>query len=421
MNNEQFDRLLQEKMAHHQIPPPPHVWYHIEKQTGTALKKSRRLWFPILLIALLPATVLYHFLNNPASLQQAPPSVSDSADPVTRPYHVFSNVPPSSSVFTDKPLTHRHHPEQAKNLAVTPSDAQSTVQTDEPVQSLSSTESSVEPIPHLWMSHLDYDIDPSPVSLFLPALPVNPPVQNLSFVLTAGPMLASKLLASKYHLADDKRYIAFRQQTERFASAWSSSLLLQADLTSNFFIRTGILYQTINDNIWLRYIRVRIDGVVSDTIVGSRNQTTPPAQLLSISEDEDYTLLSDYVLTGSTRYRFISILVLAGGQLKFSGFALYATAGLSLHFNTIYHGQILAPDSAFLLNIGNPATSPFDKIVGFSLIGAAGIEYFITPKFSLLLEPAFYYQMPDMTRINYRLSQRFRSWSFQSGLRYRLQ
>ncbi len=419
MNNEQFDRLLQEKMANYQIPPPPHVWYHIEQQTKTSLKKSRILWLFILLLALLPAPLLYHLLR-PMAPQQAHPPVSNPTGVPMPPDKAF-NDPPSASVVTNKSMTRIIKPAQINNPAVLSSDVQSTIQTSEPVQTVFSVEPPVESMPSLWMAGINNDFDQSPVSLSIPTMHVSPPVQNLSFVITAGPMLASKQLNSKFNLSNDERYITFRQQTEQFASAWSGSLLIQADLTPNFFIRTGILYQTINDNIWLRYIRVRIDGVVTDTIVGTRNETTHPTQLLSISEDDDYMLLKDYVLRGSARYRFVSIPVLAGAQLTNSNFALYAAAGLSLHFNTIYHGQILAPDSAFLLDIGHPATSPFDKIVGFSLIGAAGLEYFITPKFSLLLEPTFYYQMPDMTKLNYQLSQRFRSWSIQSGLRYRLQ
>jgi hypothetical protein len=142
--------------------------------------------------------------------------------------------------------------------------------------------------------------------------------------------------------------------------------------------------------------------------------------LLSATEDQNFKLLEDYSLFDKARYRFISFPLMAGIIFDQKKFSWYASGGLALNFSSAYQGKILAPDSAYLLSIEDVSVSPFNKLTGFTIQASAGIGYRVTQKIKILIEPNYFLQLPDFTRSNYRLSQRFSGYGIQTGIIYKL-
>jgi hypothetical protein len=424
MNNEHFDRILHSKLAEHQVAPPPEVWNAIEKQNTN---RKRFLWLGALLVTILSSglylifsgdeTSRNHFSvqNNEKNYNTASATYTPikTEHPVNQQQSLSSKPLEPSQNLPDNPVSVNTHGVYPANV--------NTVSFSENLQVFDGDVSEVFPVSFLSLYQLGtYEsLQPAEAIVTRP-FSVNSITRNLSFVMKAGPLFATKHLQSKYHLKNDDKYIRYRNESEMRNSAWSASLLMQLDLSKNFFIRTGLNMTSISERIGMRYLKALVNGVATDTIVGTRNDFTDPAQLLSATEDQNFKLLEDYSLFDKARYRFISFPLMAGIIFDQKKFSWYASGGLALNFSSAYQGKILAPDSAYLLSIEDVSVSPFNKLTGFTIQASAGIGYRVTQKIKILIEPNYFLQLPDFTRSNYRLSQRFSGYGIQTGIIYKL-
>lgn len=432
MNNEQFDRILHSKLANHQVTPPPDVWAGIENKR---FKRYRFIWWFSTFVLIFLSVVLYLLLPSGKSETASSNSHKEYAQSqvgaeVTS-HNLSTSVSPvageaqnqiNSFQSYQQPVIHQQ-PVVKQATMQSPGDVFPA--TMNPVsnfpENLSAESAAISLQNLLWLDQVNFDL-PLLNAVSATSKPfANPSMaSNLSMVITAGPLFAEKNLDSKFNHPNDKKYILYRQEAETRNSAWSASALLQIDLSKHFFIRTGFNYMSISEKIVMRYVKAQVEGVITDTIVGTRNEVTSPEQLLAVSDDNDFTLLADYTLRDKAEYRFASFPLLAGVTYDKSKFSFYASAGLALHFTSSYAGKILAPDSAYLFSIQNPATSPFNQLTGFTLMGSAGIGFKVSDKFTLLFEPSYFRQLPDITKYEYRLSQRFSGYGLQAGVIYKL-
>lgn len=425
MNNEQFDRFLHSKLNDHQVIPPPELWEGIENKKP---KRKSFIWWiagSVLvflstgLFLILPLSkkditrqseiTLKNEIRGSEWIQESSNSVFKHTTSITT-----DNLPSDHQLTNvdKKNYDKASFQNLTENLIATVSPAE--VQFDYKTEEFNSASL-------LWLNQLDTN-SPDLLAASVPSKPITikSVADNLSLVITAGPMFASKHLTSKYNLPGDKKYIRYRNEAETPNSAWSASMLLQVDINQHFFIRTGVNYTSVSEKIGLRYVKAQVDGITTDTIVGTRNEITDPSQLLSVSEDEDFKLLADYTLRDKAEYRFLSFPLVAGLCFDKSRFSFYASAGLALNFSSGYSGKILAPDSVYLFSIQDVSTSPFNALTGFTLVTAAGFGYRVTDKIKLLFEPSYFRQLPDLTKTEYRLSQRFSGYGIQAGLIYKL-
>ncbi|MBL7928065.1 MAG: hypothetical protein JNL47_01140 [Bacteroidia bacterium] len=428
MNNEQFDRILHSKLAGHQVVPPPEVWAGIEKKRTN--RKGFFRWMAGLVMVFITAGLLFLLPHDQKQIAiQSENQLTQDVKTETRTEsvnHVPSGAAPDQAMKLNSIKKQEPH---YKLLSTSNSTLYSnSTQSFSPlaISDQDSVNSSTEiteyfPVSMLWLDHLESDAQALSVSSIEsdPSSSTEVP-GNLSLLITAGPLVAGKQLDSKFGYPGDEKYIQYRNEAELRNSAWSASVLLQVDLSRLFFIRTGINYTSISEKIGMRYIQAQIDGITTDTIVGFRNENTDPTQLLSVSEAENYKLLADYTLRDKAEYRFLSFPIMAGVTLNASKFSFYASAGLALNFSSTYSGKILAPDSAYLFSIQDVSTSPFNKVTGFTFMSAAGIGYRVTDKIKLLFEPSYFRQLPDITKTEYRLSQRFGGYGIQAGVIYKL-
>lgn len=422
MNNEQFDRILHSKLADYQVVPPPEVWEGIEKRNP---KRKAVIWWMSVFVLLFIAAGAY-FLIPENKTEPDRLAVKEQAEAKKTLIHAVSSNPVAAhpKVFKGEtnsvPNTHftsTTQTAQPSNAVHSPA-----ANTADLSSAINSTSMEVLfPVSLLWLSQLPFSApSQAAASYFAGPESLQPHGNPISFVVTAGPLFASKHLKSKYNYPGDEKYIRYRNESEMRNSAWSASAFIQMDLSNHFFVRTGINYTSISENIGLRYLKAQVDGVTTDTIVGTRNEITDAMQLFSVSENHDFNLLADYTLRDQAEYRFLSFPVLAGLKMDWSKFSFYASAGLALNFSSAYAGKILAPDSAYLFSIKNGPNSPFSKLVGFTLIGSAGVGFSVSDKVKLLFEPSCFKQIPDITKPDYRLSQRFRGYGLQAGVIYKL-
>lgn len=426
MNNEQFDRILHSKLADHTVIPPPEVWHSIEKSRS---KRKGIIWWMAGLMLLSISGSLYFILPSGETETNSTPAVkvNKQAD---------ANIPESnqesSGSVSGSPML------QSGNTLFSPlnssgktlnklqhsganSFSEAFISADESGVNSAEEFETLFPATIIKLDKIEFDL---PV---LSTVPVTPKPEsktsntsNISLLFSAGPVLASKHLESKYGHYGDEKYILYRNESELRNSAWLASMLLQVEVSRHIFIRAGVNYLSISEKIGMRYIKAQVDGVITDTIVGTRNENTDPSQLLSVSEDEDFKLLADYTLRDKTEYRFLSFPVMAGVTFDKSKLSFYASAGLALNFSSNYSGKILAPDSAYLFSIQDVSTSPFNKLTGFTFVSSAGVGYRVTDKLKLLFEPSYFRQLPDFTKTEYRLSQRFSGYGVQAGIIYKL-
>lgn len=427
MNNEQFDRILHSKLAGHQVVPPPDVWANIEKRNS---KRKGYVWWLAGLLLVFISAGLYFLISDFGNEQ-----VSQSVMKVNQPMN--TNIPSSLHQKPSDPLTGNTGTPRSEPHPFLNQGSNSSGQTVIEANTASSSESlnlsqqysgnyptaqhEFIPANLIWLYQIEYNSPSlSAASVVSKPFTIESITNNLSIVITAGPVFASKHLESKYNYPGDEKYIRYRQEAETRNSAWSASMLLQVELSKYLFLRTGVNYTSISEKIGMRYIKAQIDGVTTDTIIGTRNENSDPAQLLSVSEDEDFKLLADYTIRDKAEYRFISFPLIAGVTFDKSKFSFYASAGLALNFSSSYYGKILAPDSAYLFSIRDVSTSPFNNLTGFTLVGSAGFGYRVTDKVKLMVEPSFFRQLPDITKTEYRLSQRFSGYGVQAGIIYKL-
>ncbi len=424
MNNEQFDRILHSKLADHQVSPPPDVWAGIENKRS---KKKGFIWWHTVLILLFFSTGLYLLLPSGNSETASSSSKVENSQQQTDLAAISHDLSiPVSTIRSEagnilNSTQIQHQPVVKQTTKQAPGYALPA--TLNPVsmftENLSAESEDISLQNLLWLDELNFDL-PLLNAVSATSKPFSMPSMesNLSLVITAGPLFSQKHLDSKFKNPGDHKYILYRNEAETRNSAWSSSILLQIDFSKHFFIRTGLNYMSISEKIVMRYVKAQVEGVITDTIVGTRNEITSPEQLLSVSDDKDFTLLADYILRDKAEYRFVSFPLLAGVTLDKSKFSFYASAGLALNFASNYAGKILAPDSAYLFSIQNPSTSPFNQLTGFTFMTSAGIGFKVSDKFRLLFEPSYFRQLPDITKSEYRLSQRFSGYGLQAGVIY---
>ncbi|MCC6384381.1 MAG: hypothetical protein LC117_05710 [Bacteroidia bacterium] len=429
MNNEEFDRLLHSRLSRLKIKPPAEIWDKIASRTS-AKKGVAWWWIPVVLILISVPAGLYWISKKPLAENGIVTSKKIKNDGKALSYstkHPQSVVPLPESVPA---AGNQQTKKQSRPRIHTPQSLQSVpfvttqigVNLSEAQMQSALINEDFKPDPEaVTLTNLLLTVLPETASLSAATVktitPLTGPGKTFSILALGGPQWATKLLGSKRDLPGDKRYISFRNNAEKRADAWTAALLIQVDLDRNFFIRTGIHYHRIRENIALRYIRTLLNGEITDTVIGTKIPNGDPDAVLALSEDDQYKILADYILQDEATYQFISFPLIAGAGIKSGKFSFYATAGLALNFRSSYQGKILAPDSVYLISIKDAAGSPFVPVTGLTFMTSAGVSYLLSQKVEFVIEPTYVHQLPDITKSSYRLSQRFYGFGIQTGLK----
>jgi hypothetical protein len=119
----------------------------------------------------------------------------------------------------------------------------------------------------------------------------------------------------------------------------------------------------------------------------------------------------------SNRYVMVNIPLLVGFETSLKKFDVYGMAGLSLNVAVSARGNILAPNSDYLLVLENESSTPIKRRAGLSAHASAGMAYRMLPNMSFLVEPGWRIGLGSMTKGEYPLSQRYSAFSLGAGIK----
>lgn len=128
--------------------------------------------------------------------------------------------------------------------------------------------------------------------------------------------------------------------------------------------------------------------------------------------------------TQQNSFQTIDIPVVLGYERNNVGkFTLSANAGVYLNMAFNQKGNFLAPDLNRVLDFSSktPDAYPaFRNNLGVALYGSIAASYPITPRLRLVLEPYVLHHSGSFTANDYAIDQRYQNWGIQVGLRKKI-
>ena len=209
----------------------------------------------------------------------------------------------------------------------------------------------------------------------------------VSLELYISPEHATKDLSEKPSQVE-AGYLNLRRQSETINNAFSAGINLRYEISEHYFVRAGIRYSVINENVYYKQPKsIAVPSSIDSTIKGYIvDPFLPPVTIYKY--DTTYSFKTVYTdQAAHNRYTFIDIPVSAGIQFGFKQFNFYISAGLELNFLAASSGVIagIATDTIDL----NSAGTPFKK-VSLSVQSGIGCAYHVSPAFEFIIEPNFF-------------------------------
>lgn len=226
------------------------------------------------------------------------------------------------------------------------------------------------------------------------------------------------------HLQDNPdntagNYKKRREDSEQHDYAYSFNLFFRYDFSKKFFVRSGIQYARVYENLSLQYKERYIAGFLIDTLLKGYiiDPFQPPIPYFLVDTIYDYRY-NEYQFAADNRYTYVNIPVIAGANFNFKKFDVYATAGITFNISASAKGNIIAPDSIYLLVIEDQAKTPFKTKTGLSFMTSVGVSYHLSDKIHFLFEPNFRTNLSSITKNEYPLRQKYSAVGFGIGMKY---
>jgi hypothetical protein len=204
--------------------------------------------------------------------------------------------------------------------------------------------------------------------------------------------------------ADQENYLALRDSVENPYWAFDAGLHLGIHHKSGFSLKTGVLYQQINEIFEYKIADYELkiynpDGTLKGTQLGERYAKT------------------------YNRYRFVSVPLLIGYEFrtprKGQKWSFGAHAGASLNIFTHYKGSII-PSNDFktlaTFTNGKASIEPFKNNIGVMLHADVTVYRKLSDRTKLFIAPKYTKIMKPITVENYPLQQRYDIFGITVGL-----
>lgn len=232
---------------------------------------------------------------------------------------------------------------------------------------------------------------------------------HLYFDVLAGPDYAHRTLEAKN--ADLAEYATIRDSTETSRLGVSSMVRLSMVFGNGIALRSGIAYAQINEKLDL------FDGTTTDIEIYEIKDVH--GNVIDIQMD---TIIGQRIKTTYNRFQMVDIPVILGYEVRDRKWTLSMNGGA--FFNVLFQqkGEFLSPNLV-PVNFSSNATpqyQAYSKSVGMSLFGSVGVNYKISNRLHLMVEPHFRYYMDSFTNANYPLKQNYWAVGMNMGIRMQI-
>lgn len=233
------------------------------------------------------------------------------------------------------------------------------------------------------------------------------------FDAIAAPGFAERRLSPRGQ--DFAAYANTREQTEVPRFMYSAALRLSVVTQGGLALRTGVNYSEINER-FQHTIENEVRTIITN-IYGQNGEI--------IGTDTTIESNSRRVFANN-RYRTLDIPVLVGYETQFKNITLTLNGGAYVNVYFKPEGEFLSPESnrpvGFSNDTGAETTYPaFREGLGIGWYGSLGVQYKISPRLQLLVEPHVKMYPRSFTREDFMVDQNYLTAGVFVGLRHQFQ
>ena len=238
-------------------------------------------------------------------------------------------------------------------------------------------------------------------------------LRGLSVDLYVAPEYAARQMV--YRDEASMAHATRRNETERYAFAWSAGFRASAHFRGGLALRTGLTYTDIMERFRTNDPDAEITRVITVKIDTVYDGPTPVIKIDTLSIVE-YGQRDKVDLN---HYRFVDIPLTVGYEMDRGRWFMSLNAGLLFNIATAQRGTILAMDG-MPVSIDSDAAGaqhPYKTRVGSSFQMALGINYALAPRLHLILEPQFRVWLRPLNIPSYPIDQKYVNAGLAIGIR----
>lgn len=424
-----IDDAFKNKLEHYDSDVPLHLWEGIERQRNAQLKirqqtRQRRLIAALLLLGGLAAVMSWYteisFLPELSSFPVFPETNADL--PIAQ-NNSLNDIFSDQAVILSDAANDQNPIKSSRKLNITP-----IAKTFTPVESLTETlteafsQDYMNPASPMQASALQ--IAALPLALeqveFSRELPLqasgcadfNGGKPKFYFDVMAAPGFAARSLDAKG--SDYAKYASTRKETESPRYTYSAALRLSAVTAPGIALRTGVNYSEINER-FEHTIENEVRTIITN-IYGQNGEI--------IGTDTTVETTSRQVVANN-RYRTLDIPLLVGYEVNAKNLTVSLNGGAYINVMFDPEGEFISPDDNRPVSFSNDNNSEaypaFRKDLGIGWYGSLGLQYRVSPRLQLLVEPHIKAYPRSVTRDDFMIDQKYLTAGVFVGIRHQFQ
>jgi len=232
------------------------------------------------------------------------------------------------------------------------------------------------------------------------------------FDAMAAPGFAARSLSPRG--SDFASYVDSREETESPRFMYSAALRLSAVTHGGFALRTGLNYSEINER-FEHTIENEVRTIITN-VYGQNGEI--------IGTDTTIEASSRRVVANN-HYRTFDIPILIGFEEQFNNLTLSLNGGAYVNIYFEPEGEFLSPENnrpvSFSNDAGDETYPAFREDLGVGWYGSMGVQYRVSPRLSLLVEPHVRMFPHSFTREDFMVDQKYLTAGVFVGLRHQFQ
>ncbi len=428
-----IDDAFKKKLEHYDSDVPRHLWEGIERQRNVQLKirqqtRQRRLIAALLLLGGLAAVMSWYTeISFQPELSSFPVFPEKNTELPVAQIDALNNISldrtlAQSDVNANQDVNASQSNRQNK-LSITPIGQNIT-----PLESLTETLTEVlandKALPATAVQASALQIAALPLALKQVKTLEELPIQasgcadfkggktKFYFDIMAAPGFAARSLDAKG--SDYAKYASTRKETESPRYTYSAALRLSAVTAPGIALRTGVNYSEINER-FEHTIENEVRTIITN-IYGQNGEI--------IGTDTTVETTSRQIVANN-RYRMLDIPLLVGYEVSAKNLTLSLNGGAYINVMFDPNGEFLSPEDNRPVSFSNDNNSKaypaFRKDLGIGWYGSLGVQYRVSPRLQLLVEPHIKAYPRSITRDDFMIDQKYLTAGVFVGIRHQFQ
>lgn len=206
-------------------------------------------------------------------------------------------------------------------------------------------------------------------------------------------------------------YVENRKQTESVEFSYSMGFRLSAVSSLGLAIRTGLNYTQINEQF--NYYNQNEERIIIDNVYG------PNGEIVGT----DTTVVTGVRHKVShNKFQIVDLPIILGYEKEYKKFVFTANAGAHINLFFDSEGDFLSPE---LEPVSFSSDDPdglraFRNHLGIGWYGSLGVQYRLSPRFNVMIEPYFKMYPKGFSRSQYMVDQQYLSTGLSIGIRQQI-